>query len=112
MPSRDTFNNGIRAAWQSLIDYRLIELGCHSEQIDDEGVSPPSRAIVQIAIQLAERFRDAGFLPPSSVVPDANGGIVFERREENTTEVFHIWDDGEIEYQRFEGSRLVERRPM
>ncbi len=50
--------------------------------------------------------------PPTSVVPDVNGGIVFERRENGITEVFHVWEDNTLEYQCFEGTHLVERRSL
>lgn len=97
-------------AWQQLIDYRLIEWGLNTEQLDDEGIEPPTRNTIQLAIAAAETLRDAGLAAPNSVVPDANGGIVFERRENDVTEVFHVWDDGTIEYQHFHGARLIERR--
>ncbi len=98
-----------REKWQELIDRKLIEWGRDPSQFDDEGVEPPSREIIRLAIALAEQFRDDGLTPPDSVVPDANGGIVFERRENDVSEVFHVWDDGTVEYQRFHGTRLVER---
>ena len=98
-----------RAKWQELIDHKLIEWGRNPSQFDDEGVEPPSGEIIRLAIGLAEKFRDDGLTPPDSVVPDANGGIVFERRESDVSEVFHVWDDGTVEYQCFQGTRLVER---
>jgi hypothetical protein len=58
---------------------------------------------------MAQVFRDKGFTPPDSVVPDPNGGIVFERRAQEMSEVFHLWDDGTVEYRRFQSTRLVER---
>ena len=107
--SRDPAN---REAWQHLIDYRLIEWGWNTGQFEDEGIEPPTRDTVQLAIAVAEKLRDAGLSAPNSVVPDANGGIVFERREKEVIEVFHVWDDGTIEYQYFRGTRLIERRPL
>lgn len=101
-----------REKWQNLIDQKLIEWGRDPSQFDDEGVEPPSREIIRLAIELAEHFRDDGLTPPDSVVPDANGGIVFERRESDVSEVVHVWDDGTVDYQRFQGTRLVERRTL
>lgn len=98
-----------RERWQELIDHKLIEWGRDPSQFDDEGVEPPSREIIRLAIALAEWFKAQGLPAPDSVVPDPNGGIVFERREGGVSEVFHVWDDGTIEYQRFHGTRLVER---
>jgi hypothetical protein len=101
-----------RQAWQHLIDYRLINWGSHPNQLADVGVDPPSRETIDRAISLAKRFQERGFPPPDSVVPDANGGIVFERREQDIAEVLYVWDDGTAEYQRFQGTELVERSPL
>ena len=101
-----------RDAWQKLIDYQLIEWGWNTEDFDDEGIEPPTRDTIQLAIALAEGLRDNGLIAPDSVVPDANGGLVFERRENDVAEVFHVWDDGTVEYQCFHGTRLIERQPL
>jgi hypothetical protein len=87
----------------------LMDWLCDPSQFCDEGIDVPSGMIIRRSIALAENFRDMGLPPPDSVVPDPNGGIVFERREGQISEVFHIWDDGTVEYMRFDGSRLVER---
>lgn len=102
----------VRERWQRVIDYTLIEWGSDASRFDDEGVEPPSRQIVQLAINLATSFRDKGVPAPDCVVPDPNGGIVFERRENGLSEVYHVWDDGTVEYQRFQGTRLVERSTL
>ena len=100
--------DAVREAWQKLIDHRLIEWGRNPSQIEDEGIEPPTGQTIRLAIELAQALRDAGS-PPHSVVPDPNGGIVFERREKDVSEVFHVWDDGTVEYCGFQGARLVER---
>jgi hypothetical protein len=99
-------------AWQRLIDYQLNEWKWDTDQFEDEGIEALTRDTIQLAIAVAEKLRDAGLAPPDSVVPDANGGIVFERREKDVSEVFHVWDDGTIEYQCFHGTRLTERRSL
>ncbi len=99
-------------AWQKLIDDQLIEWERDPGQVDDEGIEPPSAPIVRLAIQLAQAWKDGGFAAPDRVVPDPNGGIVFERRERDVSEVFHVWEDGTVEYRRFQGTRLVERRTL
>ena len=95
--------------WQSLIDHKLIEWGRDPSQLDDEGVESPTGETIQLTIKLAQSLRDAGLAPPDSVVPDPNGGMVFERRESDVSEVFHVWNDGSVEYSCFQGTRLVER---
>lgn len=98
-----------RAKWEKLIDYTLIEWGRNPDAFEDEGVEPPTAETVSLAFELARRFKQAGLQAPDKVLLDANGGVVFERRGENITEVFYVWDDGSIEYQRFQHTRLVER---
>lgn len=41
------------------------------------------------------------------VIADANGGIVLFRGDEHV----HVWADSPAEYIRFEGAKIVERRP-
>lgn len=107
-----TNGKGLRENWQEVIDRKLIEWGCTSSALEDIGVDPPTIETVRQAIRLAETFRDEGFPGPDSVILDPNGGIVFERRDGETAEVCHLWDDGSIEYQRFDGTRLAERRTL
>ena len=110
--STDADSQAARAAWQRLIDFSLIEWGRDPDRFTDEGVEAPDGQILGLAIHVAERFRDQGDPAPDSVVPDPNGGIVFERRENGSSEVVHIWDDGHVEYMRFEGTRLVDRETL
>lgn len=103
----------IRERWQKLIDEKLLEWLRDPCEVQDEGIEQPSGTILRLAIDLAEKFRDDGLAPPDRVVPDPNGGILFERRADGVTEVFHIWeDDGTVEYQRFDNSKLVDRREL
>lgn len=74
-------DNEARDQWQRLIDHELTEWELDPARFDDDGIEPPSRQIIRLAIALAEGFRDEGLPAPDSVVPDPNGGIVFERRE-------------------------------
>jgi len=107
----DTADTDARDRWQRLNDHELTEWALDPTKFDD-GIEPPSEQIIHQAIALAENFRDQGLPAPDSVVPDPNDGIVFERRENGVSEAFHVWDDGTVDYQRFQGTRLVERRPL
>lgn len=96
-------------AWQDLIDQTLHRWLRDPSLLDDEGVDAPSGAILRLALDLAEKFRDEGVPPPDKIVTDPNGGIVFERTLGNETEIYHVWDDGAVEFQRFAGDTLIER---
>ena len=98
-----------RAKWQTLIDQKLMEWLRDPSQLEDDGVDAPDGAIIRLSIDLAEQYRDDGRPAFDSIVPDPNGGIVFERRENDITEVIHVWGDGTIERQLFDGSQLIER---
>jgi hypothetical protein len=100
-----------RAAWQRLIDQKLMDWLRDPSQLEDEGVVPPSGTTIRLSMDLAEAYRDEGRPAPDSVVCDPNGGIVFERRQGDMSEVLHVWDDGCVEYICFEGARVVERTP-
>ncbi len=97
--------------WQGLIDYQLIEWGRDPGQLEDEGIQPPSMETIELAIWLASSLSRADLPPPTRIVPDANGGIVFERRERNVFESIRLSADGSAEYCAFENSHLVKREP-
>ena len=99
-------------AWQTIINERLGLWLRDPGQLADEGVTPPSPAIVELAIGLAQAYRDENFPCADSVVAGPNGEIQFEWRLDGGSEVIDIWDDGLIEHMRFEGTRLVERKPL
>lgn len=100
------------AHWNQLIRSTLLQWAHDPSQVTDDGSDAPNAAVIQKAINLARRWSESDTAPPDRIVPDPNGGIVFERKEGSTSEVIHIWDDGDIEYLRFDGTNLVERRPM
>ena len=101
-----------REAWQRLIDAKLLQWLRDPSQLEDDGTDAPTPTIVRLSLDLAERFREEGLPAPDSIVPDPNGGIVFERREGDVSEVLHVWDDGLAEYMRFHGTQLAERQPL
>lgn len=98
--------------WDQIIDYRLIEWGRDPSLLEDDDVEAPRGEVIHRAIALAQRLKERGLPAPHSVVLDPNGGIVFERRSSDAVETLHVWDDGTIEYCRFQGTRLLERRPL
>jgi hypothetical protein len=101
-----------RAAWQEMIDQKLLEWSRDPSQLEDDRLDPPSVELSQRVIDFARALQHAGYLPPTNVVPDGSGGIVFHRRQQDHSEEIHFWDDGDVDYCQFHGARLVERRPL
>ena len=101
-----------RDAWQTIIDRDLIEWGRDPSQLTDDGVEPPTREIIKRAIDLATMCRDLNVAPPDCVHRDPNGGIAFKRQAGDETGIIYFWDDGTVEWQKFHGTRLVERQPL
>lgn len=98
-----------RAEWQRLIDYELIEWGRGPGQPDEDGIRPPSREAVRQAVLIAKSLKKDGVVSPTRLVPDAHGGIVFERRGSGLLESIRISADGRTEYCAFHDARLTKR---
>jgi hypothetical protein len=102
----------VRAKWQAVIKQTLLCWLRDPRQLEGDGVDAPSGAILRLSLDLAESCMEDNLAPPNRIVPDPNGGIVFERRDGDTSEVLHVWDDGSIEFMKFEGTKLVDRGPF
>ena len=97
--------------WGKVLDEQLIEWANHPEDFIEEGLVPPSHDTIQLAFkQVLKPFQAQGHMPPSHVVPDANGGIVFELRSNDAFESIRVQADGHIEYCCFRSGRLVDRQ--
>ncbi|MBI4578071.1 MAG: hypothetical protein HY718_00120 [Planctomycetes bacterium] len=97
-----------REGWQRIIDDCLLEWGRHPEQLDDEGVNPPTPFVLSLATQLAMKYRDEGIMvPPSRVVPAGDGGLAFELYAGNLFQSIDVRADGVVELTSFSNSRLV-----
>jgi len=101
-----------RLVWQHIIDRQLIEWVVNPGQFEDDELEPPSREIVALASRFLLLMRDQRMPPPHRVVPDGEGGIVFERKEPPVFEVFEISRDGSIEYSLFVNSQLKTRESV
>jgi hypothetical protein len=97
----------VRITWHDIID-RLIDIGRSVDDFEAEGITPPSRATIARAAKLAAWMRDEGYQPPDRVVPDAGGGVVFERTTSRTYETICVSVDG-IEYCAYVDGRLAKR---
>jgi hypothetical protein len=92
--------------WQRLTE-QLTNWRCNPDQLDEERTVTPSWDTIQLALDLATWMSKRGLPAPTRIVPDADGGIVFERQEKNALESIRISAGGGIEQRFFEGYRLV-----
>lgn len=97
-----------RDAWQRTIDHYLVEWGRDPSQLEDDDFVPPSLKTIGLAIKTAELLRNA--VPPAPaplrVVPNGEGGIVFERRAGDIFQSLEIQEDGSIQLDTFRDCRL------
>jgi hypothetical protein len=95
-------------AWQQIID-QLIQWGQHPSNVDEDDWESPANDAIGAAFRLVRALRKERRPPPDRVVPNGEGGIVFELKSGSKTETFEIDDDGSVEYMYFQNSRLVKR---
>lgn len=96
-----------RRGWQRIIDEKLIEWGRDPKQLEDDDLIPPSRDVISLASRLAIALRDQDCPPPSSVVPNGDGGIVLERSQGPEAVTYEVYDDGTVEYTLYNDCRVV-----
>jgi len=100
------------ALWQNTIDFQLVEWGRDPSRFDDEDVTPPTKRAVAAACRLAADMQNDGAPGPGRVVPDGDGGIVFERRSGRLLEVLTVDGEGSVEYSSYRDARLVRSCPV
>jgi len=99
--------------WQRVITDTLENWLRNPGQLADIGIEPPAGRIIRLALDVAETYKNSRLIAaPERIVPDPNGGIVFETQDGQVLEVVHIWDDGAVEYMKFDGARLIRRQPL
>jgi hypothetical protein len=87
-----------------------VKWGCNPGQFVEDGLTPPSAIAVGVACQVAQHLRELGKDAPLRLVPNGDGGIVFERRQGEIFETLEIQDDGSVEWAIFNNGRLNSRR--
>ena len=98
-----------RSLWAHVIDNQLVEWGKDPDALADDGLVPPSKAIIHSACRLAMYLRDKGWPGPLRVVPDGEGGITFERRADTCFETLTLHADSTIELLTFVNYELESR---
>lgn len=95
-------------AWNVVLS-KLLEWREDPDVLSDEDIVPPSRGILETAYHLALRMRDCRAPGPLRVVPDGEGGVVFERREGDVFETMNVEANGRIEMLTYYASQLTSR---
>ncbi|MBN1345416.1 MAG: hypothetical protein JXQ73_22170 [Phycisphaerae bacterium] len=98
-----------RDEWQQLIDTKLVEWGRNPRQLEEDDLVAPSVDSVEVACQVAMYFRDDGAPSPDWVVPNGDGGIVFERSLGTLTKTLEVLQDGSIESIDYRDSKIIRR---
>ena len=98
-------------AWNTAMTH-LLEWYENPSQLTDEDMLPPSREIIFRAYRLALKMRDSRLPGPLRVLPDGEGGVVFERQDGSVFQTISIEANGCIEFISFEGSHLSTRIPI
>lgn len=101
--------NEEHAAWQRVIDGVLAEWGRKQQIRDEDGIEWPAAAVVEAARRLASSLQNQGLCPPTRVVPNGEGGLVFEYQHARELQTIEIEADGTIEVCRFKDAKLINR---
>ncbi len=78
----------------------------------DPDALAPSKISLAVAIQLASTLRFQGEPSPSAVVPDANGGILFEWQVGSESRSIEIDEGGHAEEVLIRDGHRIFRRPF
>jgi len=105
-------SNEARSGWQAIIDNWLIEWGRNPQELEDDYVIPPSFAVIKDACKVAKSMRNKGFPVPLRVVPNGEGGVVFEWWAGPIFQTIEISCNGTLEAVTYENSRLVAREEL
>lgn len=98
-----------QAGWQEFIDGELHDWASGMPDYEAEGLRGPSLLVLNLAREIATRFRDSGALPPTRISPNGEGGIVFERLEGPALILLEIQENLSFVSSLFVNGRLVER---
>ncbi len=101
-----------RDAWDVVIDRRLIEWGKTPGILEDDGIVPPSPRVIRLASQLVMAMREQGAPAPLRVVPNGEGGVVFEREAGSLFQTIEIRADLSVEFASYRNARLVSRQRL
>ena len=101
--------------WDEVIDRRLIKWGEWStsdnvrRSFAEEGFVSPTGEAIRKAYKFVKYMRDEGWPLPTGIVPDGEGGIAFENRQDPLYQRIEIDDRGVAYLVTFRDCMLRER---
>lgn len=98
-------------AWRA-VGERLKALEQYPAELDEEGLEPPSAEVLPLVEQVALVLRDHGVDPPLRVVPNGEGGVVFEWRDQPFFWSLDVEKEGALALSIFRNARLVSRHHL
>ncbi len=99
-----------RNEWQQTIDRVFIEWGRHPENIEDDGLEPPTPRSIAAASRFACILRDEGAPVPTHVAPNGDGGVVLHFEDGSILQTIEIDDAGHYDWRVLRDGRLISRR--
>jgi hypothetical protein len=97
--------------WQAIND-RLKVLEQHPAEFDEEGLEPPSADVFPLVDEVALVLENRGVSPPLRVVPNGEGGVVFEWRDHPFFWSLDVEKEGGLALSIFRNARLVSRHQL
>ncbi len=105
-PDRDENRDG----WNNLIACKLVAWEVNTNSLDDGDSIPPSPMAIAVALFHAQQWREAGLPCPIDIIPDGDGGILFQFTKTPSSEFsINVLSDGSIDKLFFIGDRLSKR---
>ena len=95
--------------WSRIVDEKLIKWAADDHFLDDDGFEPPTSDSIARSAQLVKYMRERDFPLPTGVIPNGEGGIVFENRCDPAYQRLEIDETGRIELLMFENCELRNR---
>ncbi len=108
--AHETPMNTAGEVWWSIVESTLLRWKQDPSLLDEEGMENPSRDTIDRAILLASNLLTTRQRPPTNIVSNANGGIVFERHQGATYESIEIDEGKEPEHCFIHSGKMVFRK--
>ncbi|MBC8872773.1 MAG: hypothetical protein H8E44_25350 [Planctomycetes bacterium] len=100
-----------KAAWQAVLE-QLADWRRDPQQLADEGVEPPTAALLEATGAVGEMLSNGGVEPPDTLITNGDGGIAFRWRSGQRAWTIELDSDGSIESSLMVHGKLVWRHSL